>query len=63
MATKYLLNTTRVGTTTHSAGSHFDDVLEAVTIAQLTAAGGKSDCVFFGNRCGFRTSTGPKGQR
>ncbi len=41
MATKFLLNTTRIGTTTHNAGSTFDTVTEAATIARLESAGGK----------------------
>jgi len=41
MATKILLNTTRIGSTVHNAGSAFDTVTEATTIARLGSAGGR----------------------
>lgn len=41
MPRKILINTTRTGTTNHIAGSTFDTVFEATTLANITAAGGR----------------------
>ena len=41
MARKYLLNSVRTGSTLHVAGSNFDTVTEAATLARIASAGGR----------------------